>query len=159
MFEKLKNYIAEKNPVENLIGIGVIFLAFWFLSYAIIKIDFSSNKKKGGYEIEATFSRVGGINEGSDVRINGIKVGNVVGMSLDDKTYRAVLRLSIRNGVKIPDDSKVVIASDGVVGSNYVSVNLGHRTEYLKAGNRLRGEPYKSLEDMVGDLIFSITSK
>ncbi len=40
----------------------------------------------------------------SDVRIGGIKVGGVSGLSLDPKTYKAIVRLRIRSDVQIPGE-------------------------------------------------------
>jgi phospholipid/cholesterol/gamma-HCH transport system substrate-binding protein len=155
MFNKVKNLILEKNPFETIVGILIVLVAVWFLFYALVKVDFSTE----GYRIEASFARIGGVNVGTDVRINGIKIGNVVKMNLDEESYRAILVLTIKSGIKIPDDSTVSIASDGIVGSNYVKINLGNSSDHLKPREKLRGDSYKSLEDMVGDLIFSFSGR
>jgi phospholipid/cholesterol/gamma-HCH transport system substrate-binding protein len=65
---------------------------------------------------------VNGISVGSDVRVSGVKVGVVRGVSLDPESFEAVLVLSVNNGVIVPDASTASISSDGLLGGAYVNI-------------------------------------
>ena len=75
----------NKKPMETIMGIVVLFVAAFFLYFAYKVSDLQVVK---GYEVTARFLKVGGLNVGSDVRINGIKVGTVVSQKLDNENCR-----------------------------------------------------------------------
>lgn len=79
----------------------------------------------GGYGLTASFSRVDGVVAGDDVRLVGVRVGSVEGVDIDYERYRASVRLSIEEDVRIPDDSVAEIRSDGLLGGGYVSILPG----------------------------------
>ena len=82
----------NKKPVETIMGIVVLVVAAFFLYFAYQVSDLQVVK---GYDINAKFLKVGGLTVGSDVRINGIKVGTVIAQSLDPVDYVADVKLSI----------------------------------------------------------------
>jgi phospholipid/cholesterol/gamma-HCH transport system substrate-binding protein len=43
-------------------------------------------------------------------------------VTLDPATYNAVLTLSVNNGIEVLDDSTARIATDGLLGGGYVSI-------------------------------------
>src|SRR5690242_1752021 len=100
----------SNNTVETLIGALVVAVAAVFLFYAYTT---TGSGAVSGYNVTARFSSADGISPGTDVRLHGIKIGTVSGLSLDPKTYYAIAHLSISNGVHIPDDSAVKITSSG----------------------------------------------
>ena len=81
----------KKSPIETVLGVLVILVAFFFVRFAASKID---ARPQQGYEVSAVFSRSGGVESGNDVRINGIKVGSVVGLDLTPD-YTAKVTLNI----------------------------------------------------------------
>ena len=74
----------NKKPIETIMGLVVLVVAVFFLLFAYRVSDLQVVK---GYELNAKFLKVGGLNIGSDVRINGIKVGTVVNQKLDNTDY------------------------------------------------------------------------
>ena len=76
----------NKRPMETIMGIVVLVVAAFFVYFAYKVSDLQVVK---GYEVTARFLKVGGLNVGSDVRINGIKVGTVVAQKLDTENYDA----------------------------------------------------------------------
>jgi phospholipid/cholesterol/gamma-HCH transport system substrate-binding protein len=113
-----------------------------------------------GYEVSAAFFKVGGLSVGSDVRISGVKVGTVVERRLDPATFDAIVVMSVANEVKLPEDTVAAIASEGLLGGKYVSLEPGNSSTVVAAGARLREtRSFKTLEDQVGEIIFLATSK
>lgn len=145
----------NKKPVETIMGIVVIFVAAFFLYFAYQVSDLQVVK---GYDINARFLKVGGLNVGSDVRINGIKVGTVIAQNLDPEDYVADVKLSISSNIHLPKDSVVSIVSDGLVGNKFIKIEPGKSKEFLQNGDTVANtKDFKTLEDMVGEIIFMVT--
>jgi len=144
-----------KNAVETILGAVVLVAAITFLVFALNTAQVSTVK---GYKVSAAFFKVGGLTSGSDVRINGIKVGTVSDLNLDAGTFDAVVSMSIRDDVKIPTDRVAAIGSSGIVGGKFVSIQPGGAKEYLPENGKIsRTKDFKSLEDQVGEIIFLAT--
>lgn len=124
------------NAAETLIGAAVLAVAGGFLVYAAQTVDVGA-MGGGYYEVKAAFRKASGVSSGADVRVSGVKVGAVAGLSLDPKTYRAVASLSIRDAVKIPEDSVVKITSDGLLGGSYVAIDPGASDFFVDPGAEL----------------------
>jgi phospholipid/cholesterol/gamma-HCH transport system substrate-binding protein len=78
-----------------------------------------------------------GLSSASDVRIGGIKVGSVSDLALDPKTYKAVVRLRIRNDVQIPVNSTVSVASGGLSPGSYLAITPGTSSRELAPGSTI----------------------
>ena len=145
----------NKKPVETIMGIVVIFVAAFFLYFAYQVSDLQVVK---GYDINARFLKVGGLNVGSDVRINGIKVGTVIAQNLDPEDYVADVKLSISSNIQLPKDSVVSVVSDGLVVNKFIKIEPGKSKEFLQNGDTVANtKDFKTLEDMVGEIIFMVT--
>ena len=85
------------NYFEIIVGTFVLFSAifFFFNSLKNSKISASS-----GYHLIAKFDNIDGLAAGSDIKISGVKIGTVEEQFLDEKTYRATLRLILDNKIK-----------------------------------------------------------
>ncbi|WP_118132485.1 outer membrane lipid asymmetry maintenance protein MlaD [Oceanicella sp. SM1341] len=122
------------SAAETLIGAVVLVAAGGFLAFASQNADFG---RGGGYEVVAKFRKAGGLNVGSDVRISGVKVGSVTGITLDPTTYQAVTHMSVREGVELPEDSDAKIDSEGLLGGNYVAITPGASEFMLNPGDEI----------------------
>jgi len=142
--------------IETIMGGVVLAVAAVFLVFAYSQANL---RKVEGYEIKATFASVGGLDTGADVKINGIKVGSVVSQSLDPQTFDAVVRMSIADTVHLPVDTVASISSEGLLGGKFVKLVPGTATTMVAAGGALGPtRAFKSLEEMVGQLIFLATA-
>lgn len=145
----------NKKPIETIMGISVVVIATFFLFFAFRVSDLQVVK---GYNINAEFLKVGGLTVGSDVRINGIKVGTVTGQKLDDQNYEADVKMSIASNIKLPVDSSAIIVGDGLMGDKFIKIEPGKAQDYLKEGDTIKNtKDFKTLEDMVGEMIFMVT--
>ncbi len=141
-----------KNPAETAMSAVVLLIAFAFLYIFITTAEVGTAQ---GYDVKAIFTKVGGLRPGSDVRINGIKVGTVTQRVLDPETYEAVVTLTIQSGFKVPEDTVVSIGSETGFGGKYVQLKPGKSKKILAAGATIdKTEDYKSLEEHVGEIIF-----
>ena len=109
--------------LETLIGAVVIAVAVIFFFFAYDKADVA---RVEGITVTADFSTVGSLKPGADVRLAGIKVGTVTRLSLGEAPfYGAIATLNLRQGLDLPDDSSASIASEGLLGGNYVQISPG----------------------------------
>ena len=116
------------NILESVIGAVVLVVAVFFIYFAYVS---SGEKIKEGYVITARFDDVSGLAAGADVKLNGIKVGIVKNLKLDEN-YQAKVELLIKAGITIPVDSSVAVSTDGIMGNKFVSVSAGFSEEKLK---------------------------
>ncbi len=145
----------RSNAVETVLGAVVLVVAGVFLVFAL---NTAQVRATDGYQISAAFLKVGGLSKGSDVRMNGIKIGTVGELILDQETYDAVVTMSIRSDVKLPVDSVASIESAGIVGGKFVGIQPGGAKELLAEDGRIaRTKDFRSLEDQVGEIIFLAT--
>jgi|TARA_B100002003_G_scaffold165374_1_gene153567 phospholipid/cholesterol/gamma-HCH transport system substrate-binding protein len=141
------------NLVETLIGAVVLAVAGFFLYFSYEKADIGVVQ---GYTLMAKFDKVDGVKAGSDIMLAGIKVGTVMDQSLDTEEYLAVLTLSLSSDVKLPDDSAIKIASDGLLGGKYLSIDPGGSEDYLAAGEEIRfTQGSVDLTELIGKAIYS----
>lgn len=117
--------------VETLLGAAVVAVAVFFFYYGWSSTGAGTI---AGYEVLARFDRVDGVAVGTDVRMAGIKIGSVTSQELDQKSYRALLKMNIKQGVALPEDSSVKVASEGLLGGTYLSVSPGGSDDMLKPG-------------------------
>lgn len=126
--------LLKDNAVEALVGLLVLVVAVSFVVFAYQR---TGSGAAGGYKLAARFPNVSGVTTGTDVRVSGMKVGVVTGQRLDEKTFQAVLDLSIDPKIKLPIDSSAAITSEGLLGGNYITLTPGGEPETLKPGEEI----------------------
>ena len=134
------------NAAETLIGAAVLAVAGGFLVYAANTAELTTG---GGYEVKTEFRKVEGLSIGGDVRIAGVKIGSIRGIDLNTERYRPVVSMTLRDGVKVPEDSTVEITSEGLLGGNYLNITPGASDFMIEPGGELESEPYVSLTDLI----------
>ena len=143
----------HRNTLETVMGAIVLLAAAGFVTLAYEAADV---KGSGGYEIAAEFGSTGGLSVGDDVRISGIKVGQITAQQLDPITYVAKVSMAIEPTVKIPSDSSARITAASLLGGNYLELMPGAATSTLAAGAVIYDtrDPI-SLSDLLGKAVFS----
>ena len=143
----------RRSVIETIMGAVVLVVAGLFLFFAYSSSNVSAT---GGYELVARFNRVDGLANGSDVRMSGIKIGSVVGQSLDPTSYRAIVRLSVDSSIQLPSDTTARIQSDGLLGNAYMVLEPGGAEEMLAQGGEIEfTQDAVNLVDLLGRFIFS----
>jgi phospholipid/cholesterol/gamma-HCH transport system substrate-binding protein len=144
----------HRNVIETVLGAVVLLVAGFFLAFAYSSADLNRVK---GYQLTAQFSSIGGLQNGADVRISGVKVGTVVGMTLDTTAYQAVVRLTVDPSIKLPKDTVALVASESLLGGKYLSLEPGGDAEVLQPGDRIEfTQSTPGFEQLLGQVIFSL---
>ena len=122
----------SNSKIETTVGALVLLLAICFLVYLLNSTNLIDNND--GLNLKASFRSADGITTGTDVRMAGVKIGSVTGMRLDPESFRAEVLFSLRNDLKIPDDSGVAVSQDGLLGGSFVEVIPGGSEFELQDG-------------------------
>lgn len=129
-----------ENTTEVIVGGVVLAAAAGFLIHLANAAGIS--REAGSYELTASFRSVEGVTPGTDVRLGGVKVGTVTALDLNPKTFRADARFTVREGIDLPDDTSAVIASEGLLGGNFL--------ELVPGGSPFNLEPGAEVENTQG---------
>ena len=146
----------QRSMLETLMGAVVLMSALAFLSLAYEAADLRGSD---GYEIEAEFGATGGLSVGDDVRVSGIKVGQIVRQELDPATYVARIVIALDPQIRIPADSSARITEASLLGGNYLELMPGADLEMLQPGDVIYDtrDPV-SLTDLLGKAVFAAGS-
>jgi phospholipid/cholesterol/gamma-HCH transport system substrate-binding protein len=126
--------VAGSSAIETVIGACVVVAAVAFVGLASRSANIGEG---GGYPLSASFASAEGISVGTDVRMAGVKIGTVTEVSLNPETYQAELRFNVRDGILIPDDSEVKVASEGLLGGSFLELSAGGSEFMLNAGDEV----------------------
>jgi phospholipid/cholesterol/gamma-HCH transport system substrate-binding protein len=139
-----QNQMTARVGLFFIIGLALIWVTF----EALHNGRFST---KEGYTVTAAFSSLKELKSGNDVRMAGVQIGTVEKTRLTGGRAEAVLR--IRSDVQIAQDATATIAMAGLLGSNYISLDLGHPDAgTVSAGGQLRTKDVADLNQIIGDL-------
>lgn len=122
----------RENGAEVAVGAVVLAAACGFLFYMTQIAGLGGMARS--YDLTASFRSVEGISTGTDIRLAGVKIGTVADITLNPETFRGDVTLSLLEGIVIPDDSAAVIASEGLLGGNFVEIVPGGSLENFSEG-------------------------
>ncbi len=149
----------KKHSIETVVGIFVV-IGLVCIAYMTIKLGKVSFFGNNYYTIYANFSSVSGLRVGNVIEIDGIEVGRVENMTIDQEKQVAVVELKIRKGIKIYDDAAASIKTAGLIGDKFIKVDPGGGGTILKPGERI-SETNSSIdvEDLISKYAFGDVKK
>ncbi len=143
----------QSNATRDLVvGLFVLIglLALAYLSLQVGGVELSRGEK---IVLEATFDDIGGLSARAPVRVAGVKIGQVAGIDLDDD-LRATVRLEVDAEVGLSIDSSAAIRTAGLLGDQFIAVELGAEDDVLVDGEAFQfTESALSIEKLVGQLV------
>lgn len=144
----------KRSLVETIIGALVLCVAGIFLIFSYGKADVGT---VDGYQISADFSGIGGLAEGDDVMISGVKIGSVISVDLVPETYLARVTMAIDDNYQIPLDTLALISSESLLGGRFLALEPGADEEFLEDGDIIEyTQAPQNLEQLLGQFIFSV---
>ena len=126
--------MTEKRS-EILVGTAVLLVAVGFLVYLLQSTSIGGSGDR--YPLTASFRSAEGVTIGTDVRLAGVKIGSVTGIRLDPQTYRARTQMSINSDVQVPDDSAIIVSSEGLLGGSFVEILPGGSPFFVEEGGEI----------------------
>ena len=143
----------KKINIEFVLGLLILILSIISIFYYSSKINLLN--KIDTFRINSSYFDIGNTTIGNDIKINGVKVGEVLNIKLDPVTYMAIITSSIDKSINIPDDSVFKISNNGFIGSSYIEIQLGNSEEILKNNDySVNNIDAVSLEEIINNFIF-----
>jgi phospholipid/cholesterol/gamma-HCH transport system substrate-binding protein len=127
--------VMAEDRLEIVTGAAVLAAAIGFLAYAMggDRLGIGGDS----YQLSASFRSVEGIGVGTDVRMAGVKIGTISDLSLNPETFFADAKIEVQNDILLPDDSAILISSEGLLGGNYVELVPGGSLETIPPGGEI----------------------
>ena len=144
--------MLKRSTLEIVMGLVVLAGAAIF---AVMVYQASDIKSADGYLLHAEFGTTGGLSVGDEVRLSGIKVGQIVGQSLDPVSYAARIDMRIDEAVQLPSDSSARITAASLLGGNFLELLPGAGDDMMPEGTVIfdTRDPV-SLSDLLGKIVF-----
>ena len=144
----------KKISFEFIIGLIILIITLLSFFYFSFKIDYFDNSKK--INLNSNFFDIGDLTVGADVKTKGVKIGEVIEISLDKNSYMAIVKSSLKYDLKIPLDSEFKIANNGFIGSPYIEVTMGINKQYYQNNDLTENNvDAVSLEEIINSFIFN----
>lgn len=122
----------KNSTVETLIGAVVVVIAAAFFIFAYQTSG--KGHAAGAYRISAEFDNAEGVSVGTDVRVAGVKVGSVVGFTLNPENFQANVLMELDPKVKLTEDATAKVTAEGLLGSKFISLEQGGAETMLADG-------------------------
>lgn len=132
--------------------------ALVFLGLRVANVQGFSAEKT--YTLYATFDNIGGLKVRAPIKVGGVVVGRVADIQLDPQTYTPKVTLAVKQAFnQIPDTSSLSIKTAGLLGEQYIALNIGFviegETAMLKEGDSFADtNSAMVLEDLIGQFLY-----
>ena len=124
-----------ENKLEIVAGALIVIAAVGFVAYAGKSAGLGATGDS--YPLHASFRSIEGVSLGSDVKLAGVKVGTLTGLSLNPTTYMADAVITLNKSIQLPSDSAILISSEGLLGGNYIELQPGGATDVIAPGGEI----------------------
>jgi len=136
------------------ISVGV-FMIMGMACLVYLSVNLGSVELFGSdaFTIDAIFGSIEGLEPGATVEIAGVQVGKVKQISLDENN--ALVKMEIKKGTKISDDTIASIRTKGIIGDKFVKLSPGGSEDFLEDSDSLMDtESAISLEELISKYMF-----
>jgi phospholipid/cholesterol/gamma-HCH transport system substrate-binding protein len=119
------------------IGLGAVVLAA-AVGFGVFAVQGAGMRlqQPPGYELSGSFRSAEGVRPGTEVRLAGVRVGQVTAMDLDPASFRAEVRIRVDDRLRLPGDSTLAVASEGLLGGVFLEILPGGMPFDLEPGDR-----------------------
>lgn len=147
----------ERTTVDLWVG---IFVLLGLIALVVLAVRVGNLSSQTGhsdtYTVNARFSNIGGLKVRAPVKSAGVVVGRVNEIKFDNKEFEALVALKIDQEFKFPKDTAAVILTSGLLGEQYIGMEPGADTVFLKNGDKIGlTQSAVVLEQLIGQFIFS----
>ena len=141
----------RKMGTETKVGIFVL-LGIIVLTFMTVTVGKFQLGKEAGYRVYAVFDSAAGVDRNSPVRIAGVHVGTVEGISLEGGKAKVALR--IPPAVQLYEDARAYLRAEGLLGERYVEISPGSedKPRLEEEGLVQQGAPPVTLDQVLSRL-------
>lgn len=152
--------MRQTRTIEIVTGLFILLGVAALYVIATSATNINAYGKQRGYNVTATFSNIGGLKERAPVTLAGVPVGRVAKITLDPKSFNAVVTLQIDGTYsQIPDDTTANILTAGLLGEQYIGLDPGGSETFLKNGGTIQyTQSALVLEKLIGQFFSKATA-
>lgn len=108
------------------------------------------------YALQARFDNIGGLKVRAAVKSAGVVVGRVSDIRFNSEAYVAEVTMQVDARYKFPRDTFATINTSGLLGEQYIGLDVGGDTVMLKAGDSIKKtQSAVVLEKLISQFMFS----
>lgn len=150
--------MRNQKIVQTIVGFFMLLGIFALLFLALRVSGLTNTFRNDGYTVTATFQNIGSLKVRSPVAIAGVRIGSVEAIRLDPNNFDAKVVLHINKKFSdIPADTSASIFTEGLLGSNYISLAPGYEKQVLQNGSViLNTHSAMILENLIGQLMYKV---
>ena len=148
----------QMRTIEIVVG---AFMLAGLISLAILAVrvsGFNVGARSDTYPLYAKFDNVSGLVVRAKVSVAGVIVGHVSKITLNDKTFEAVVKMDIDSNVNnLSKDTSAAILTEGLLGGKYIGLTVGADTQMLKPGDTITDtQSAMVLENLIGQFLLKV---
>jgi phospholipid/cholesterol/gamma-HCH transport system substrate-binding protein len=137
--------------LETVVGLFVL-LGIACLAWLSVKLGKLEIVGGSYVPVHAEFSSASGLKTGASVEIAGVEIGKVDSIALNE--YKADVRMKIRTGVALQEDTIASIRTRGLIGDKFVNLSPGASDRLIPPDGKIREtESAVDLEELIGEFI------
>ncbi|MDA8362353.1 MAG: outer membrane lipid asymmetry maintenance protein MlaD [Gammaproteobacteria bacterium] len=153
--------MIQKRQLELWVG---VFVAAGLLALAMLAFrvgNLAAGAVINPYSVQAEFNDIGGLTVRAPVTLAGVRIGRVSAISLDSSNFEAKVTMELDGRYNnIPVDTSASILTAGLLGAQYVALDPGGATQYLKNGSTIQvTQSALVLEKIISQFLFNFASK
>ena len=153
--------MIQRRQLELWVG---VFVAAGLLALAMLAFrvgNLAAGAVTNGYSVQAEFNDIGGLKVRAPVTLAGVRIGRVSSISIDPSNYEAVVTMELDGRYNnIPVDTSASILTAGLLGEQYIGLDPGGSSQYLKNGGRIQvTQSALVLEKIISQFLFNVASK
>jgi phospholipid/cholesterol/gamma-HCH transport system substrate-binding protein len=138
------------------VGLFVVLGAAALLFLALKAGNLASFGSGGGLEVTAKFDNIGGLKARAAVKSAGVVVGRVTSIGFDDKTYQALVTMSLDAQYAFPKDTSAKILTSGLLGEQYIGLEAGGDAKNLASGDQIKmTQSAVVLESLISQFLYN----
>lgn len=147
--------MKRQTLIEIWVGAFVLMGLAALLMIAFQVSNFTGFKDKPTYAVSALFDNIGGLKVRAPVKMSGVVIGRVTGISVDPVSFKAKVDMDIyENFNELSDDSSASILTSGLLGDQYIGIGIGGSEDYLQEGSQIEfTQSAIVLEDLIGQFL------
>ncbi len=146
----------QRKSLDIWVGLFVLLGAAALMFLALKAGNMSSLSFGQTYPVITKFDNIGGLKPQAPVKSAGVVVGRVGEIKFDDKSYQALVTLNLESRYKFPKDTSAKILTAGLLGEQYIGLEVGGDTNVLAAGDKIKmTQSAVVLENLISQFLYS----
>ena len=142
--------------VEFFVGLFTL-IALACSAYLAVGLGGLQLGQSNHYYLTAEFDNISGLKTGASVEIAGVPIGSVENITLNEGQNSALVKMRIKQEIKLRDDDIAMIRTKGIIGDRYVKISPGGSDLFIAPDTRItETESVVDIEDIIGKIVHSI---